>query len=101
MEIRHKYFAKPTTEDGIRFASKKESRYYLQLQMAQKSGELLFFLRQTPFHLPGNVRYVVDFTEFWKDGTVRFTDVKGFKTRSYLTKKKMVEALFPIQILEV
>jgi len=100
MRLWHKFHAKPTEVDGIRFASKKEARYYEQLLIARKSGELLFFLRQVPFHLPGGVRFVVDFAEFWKSGEVRFVDTKGFKTESYRAKKRMVEALYPMTIME-
>lgn len=98
--IQHKFHAQPTELDGIKFASKKEARYFGGLQLARKSGDLLFFLRQVPFHLPGGVRYVCDFAEFWKSGEVRFVDVKGFRTAQFKSKKKMVEALYPITILE-
>jgi len=97
----HKFHAQSTETDGIRFSSKKEARYFGQLQLARKSGELLFFLRQVPFHLSGGVRYVCDFAEFWKSGEVRFVDVKGFHTSQYESKKRMVEALYPVTILEV
>lgn len=99
--MRHKFNAQPTEIDGIRFSSKKESQYYSDLLLAKRSGDLLFFLRQVPFHLPGRVKYVCDFVEFWKEGEVRFVDVKGFKTPTYKAKRRMVEALFPIKILEV
>jgi len=54
-----------------------------------------------PFHLPGNVTYRVDFQLFYSDGTVRFVDVKGFKTSQYIEKKKMVETIYPVTIEEV
>lgn len=101
MNHRHKFGNIPTITDGIRFQSKKESRYYQDLLLAQRSGDLLFHLRQVPFHLPGGVRYVVDFVEFWRTGDVRFVDVKGHKTQTYITKKKIVESLFPIKIIEM
>ena len=97
----HKFNAKPTVTDGIRFSSKKEAAYYSQLLLAKRSGEVLFFLRQVPLHLPGEVVYRVDFVEFWKNGEVRFVEVKGMKTPMYVAKKKMVEALYPITIIEV
>lgn len=99
--LRHKFNAVRTETDGILFASKKEARYWQELMLARKSGELLFVLRQVPFHLPGGVVYRVDFLEFWKDGSVRFTDVKGFKTQTYKVKKRLVEAHYPVSILEV
>lgn len=97
-QVRHKFGAKPQTLDGIRFDSKAEAAYYQRLKIAQGSGELLFFLRQVPFHLPGGVRYVVDFQEFWADGEVKFTDVKGMETKEFKTKKKLVESIYPITI---
>jgi len=98
--IYHKFKNQPTEVDGVKFQSKKEAGYYQQLLLARRSGDLLFFLRQVPFHLPGGVRYVVDFLEFWKNNEVRFVDVKGMRTPMYVLKKKQVEALFPIQIIE-
>lgn len=97
----NKFNAKITELDGIKFHSKKEAKYWQDLGYAKKSGELLFALRQVPLHLPGNVRYVVDFLEFWKNGDVRFVDVKGFKTQAYIMKKKIAEAIYPITILEM
>lgn len=96
--IRHKFNAVRCEEDGIKFASKKEREHYRSLMLAQKSGDILFFLRQVAFHLPGGVRYVCDFCEFWKDGHVVFTEIKGFETATWKVKKKLVEALYPVTI---
>jgi hypothetical protein len=101
MSLRHKFNAARTELDGIKFSSKREAHYYQDLLLARRSGELLFFLRQVPFHLPGGVRYCCDFAEFWRSGEVRFTDVKGLRTPMYIAKKKMVEATYPVTILEV
>jgi len=46
--MKHKFFAKRTECDGIKFSSKKEAKRYNELKTLQKSGEVLFFLRQTP-----------------------------------------------------
>jgi Protein of unknown function (DUF1064) len=100
-KIKHKFCAKSSLADGIRFASKKEQKRYQQLKLLQTSGELLFFLRQVPFHLPGNVKYVCDFMNFWTNGEVTIEDVKGFKTDMYTAKKKIVESVYPIEIQEV
>lgn len=99
--LRHKYSAVRTERDGIKFDSKKEARYYDQLKTRVASGEVLFFLRQTPFHLPGGVKYVCDFQEFHADGSVHFVDVKGVQTASFKAKKKQVEALYPQVIIEI
>lgn len=98
--FRHKFNAKPTELDGIKFASKKEAKYYQELKLRQAAGLVLFFLRQVPFHLPGNVRYVCDFAEFLADGQVRFVDVKGYKTDMYKLKRKQVQAVYGVTIEE-
>ena len=98
---KHKYNAKKTERDGFKFASQKEARRYDQLILLKESGDVLFFLRQCPFHLPGNVTYRIDFIVFWADGHVSMEDVKGMVTPQYKMKKKMVEALYPVEIVEV
>ena len=99
--IKHKFKAQPTNIDGIRFDSKKEAKYYQELLIRQRVGDVVFFLRQVPFHLPGGVVFRCDFQEFLNDGTVRFIDVKGYRTKEYIIKKKQVEDLYPVKIEEV
>ena len=93
-----KYAAQPTEVDGIRFDSKAEARYYLQLKARVAAGEIRYFLRQVAIYLPGKTRYVVDFLEFWADGQVRYVDVKGVETQMFRLKKRQVEELYPITI---
>lgn len=101
MILRHKFHAKRTEVDNIKFSSKKEANRYNILKSLQNVGEVLFFLRQVPFHLPGGIKYICDFLIFWANGEVTIEDVKGFKTESYKAKKRMVEAIYPVEILEV
>ena len=61
---------------------------------------MLFFLMQVPFLLPGGVKYRLDFLIFESNGEVHCVDVKGMRLRSYIDKKKMVEALYPVTIEE-
>jgi len=102
---RPKYGTSPKDQrtcDGIVFDSKKEMRRYQYLKLEKKAGNVLTFLRQTPFHLPGDSRYVCDFTVFWSDGRVTFEDVKGVRTEQYKLKKRQVEEIYaPITILEI
>ncbi len=86
--------------DGIRFQSKKEAKYYRELKARVFAGEVKYFLRQAPLHLHGGVKYVCDFVEFWADGSVHYVDVKGHKTEMYRVKKRLVEAAYPITIIE-
>ena len=73
---RHKFHAVRCESDGKKFPSLLEKRYYEQLKLRQKAGEVVFFLRQVPFDLPG-MKYVTDFQIFLADGTVEFVDTKG------------------------
>lgn len=104
---RHKFNARPTTRtwnDGsiIKFASQKEARHYDENLLAIQSGALLFQLRQVPFHLPGGIKYSLDFLEFWVDGDeIRMVDTKGRRLPAYIRNKKLVEALYPVEIIEV
>ena len=95
---RHKFNAKAVMIDKHRFDSKLEAKYNEFLLWLRHCGEVLFFLRQVPFHLPGGVKYVVDFQVFYQDGRIEFVDVKGMETASFKMKKKMVEDLYPIPI---
>lgn len=97
--FRHKFNARSeVTEDGF-FSSQKELKYWRQLKLAIKSGELVMVLRQVPFHLPGGIKYVCDFQEFWKNGDIRFVEIKGFMTPAAKNKLKQVESLYPVKIL--
>lgn len=96
--INHKFHAKPSYVDDKWFGSKAEAQYYTHLKLLQEQGKIVFFLRQVPFDLPGKVKYFVDFVEFWADGTVKFTDVKGYETETFKLKKKMVEEIYPVEL---
>ena len=97
---KHKFHAIQTVRDGYKFHSKKEARRYDELNLLKRAGEIVFFLRQVPFHIPGNVTYRIDYQIFWTNGEVTFEDVKGMRTPEYIAKKKIVEELYPIKIIE-
>ena len=97
-KLTHKYRAKKTQNDGFNFDSKLEARFYLHLKNQQEKGNIVFFLRQVPFHLPGNVKYVCDFQVFWEDGDISFIDIKGMDTPMSKAKRKLVEGHYPLEI---
>jgi hypothetical protein len=99
--VRHKFNAVRCEANGIKFASKKERKRYLELQQLQLDDNIQFFLRQVPFHLPGGVKYICDYLVFWKGGDVTIEDVKGMRTSMYIAKKKLVEATYLITITEI
>ena len=84
--------------DGIRFDSKREARYYERLKLRVAAGELLYFLRQVPIHMPGGTRLVVDFQEFHADGSVHYVDAKGRETKEFKIKRREVQHHYPIRI---
>jgi hypothetical protein len=96
--IKHKFNAVRCERDGKKFPSLLERRYYDQLKIRQKAGDILFFLTQTRWDLPGNTHYFNDFTVFLSDGTVEFIDTKGKMTASSNLKIKQVEDLYPVTI---
>lgn len=98
LKPKNKYNAKKVVSDGYCFDSKAERDYYEELKLRMRLGEVKYFLRQVPFHLPGNVKYIVDFEVFLQTGEVEYIDVKGFQTEIFKIKKKQVEALYPIKI---
>jgi hypothetical protein len=97
MTVYHKFKAKPTNCDNIKFSSKLEASYYEQLKLRQRAGDVLFFLRQVALPLPAS-KYVVDFVEFLSNGEVVFTELKGFNTPMGKLKIKQAEELYPIKI---
>ena len=102
----HKYGAEPVTVDGIRFDSKLEARRYCELVLLQKAGEIAFFLRQVPIHLPGGVTYRIDFmilrpmlgAKVLGCYLISFEDCKGHDTQAGKNKIKQAEALYGIKV---
>jgi hypothetical protein len=97
---RSKYGSVMEECQGIKFQSKREAKYYRELKARVFAGEVSYFLRQVPFELVGGIKYRIDFMEVWKDGSIHWVDVKGFRTQTYKMKRRMVEASYPIKIIE-
>lgn len=98
LPTKHKFNAKPTTIEGKYFPSKLEALYYKQLLLRQQSGDVIFFLRQPIFDLPGGTQYRADFVVYLASGEVEFIDVKGKDLATSRAKRKMVEDLYPVKI---
>lgn len=96
--IRHKFNAKQTTVDDIKFSSKKEAMWFQKLKHRQEIGEVLFFLCQVPFRLPGGVKFLLDFMVFQADGTVQLIECKGMKLPMGQLKLKQVMDLYNVNI---
>lgn len=96
----HKYNAKKTVVDGIKFDSKKEAERYKELKALELVGKIdrlelqPRFLLQDGFRYEGKairkIEYVADF--LYRDlSTYELVveDVKGVKTDVYKLKKKL------------
>jgi len=96
---RHKYGARKVRVDGILFDSKLEADYYEHLKMLRdRTGDVKFFLRQVPFHLPGGTILRIDFEVHFSDGTVSYQETKGYQTKSFKIKLREVEHHYPVKI---
>lgn len=98
---RSKYGAKKTSVDGHNFDSQKEADYYNELKMRLQGKDIKGFCLQPTFILAPGLKYKADFIVFNNDGTSEVIDVKGFKTKEYITKKKVFEDKFKLKIKEV
>lgn len=98
-----KYRSKRTEVAGIGFHSKREALRYQDLVLLQRSGEISGLEIQPEFQITiGNVKickYIADF-RYKKGPFVIVEDVKGFKTPVYQLKKKLMKAVYGIDILE-
>jgi hypothetical protein len=97
----HKYRAKPTEVDGIKFASKKEAHRYKELQLLQRAGKIAGLRKQVAFPIVINTRYIADFVYLdLQTGLEIVEDVKGYRTGVYKQKKKLMLQQHGIEIKE-
>ena len=96
-----KYGAIKTSVDGQTFDSKKEADYYCNLKLRLQGGDIKGFCLQPVFILATGLKYKADFIVFNNDGTTEIIDIKGFKTKEYITKKKVFEDKFNLKIIEI
>ena len=98
---RAKYRSYKTSVDGHTFDSLKEAEYYQDLKLRLKSNDIKGFCLQPTFILAPGLKYKADFIVFNKDGTCDVIDVKGFKTKEYIAKKKVFEDKYNLKITEI
>lgn len=107
-----KYNSKKTVVDGQKFDSKKEARRYQELLLLEKAGEIKNLSRQVKFVLIPSQRdengkvverecsYKADFT--YEEGIKRVVeDVKGYRTKEYIIKRKLLLYQYGIRIREI
>jgi hypothetical protein len=101
---KHKFKAIPVERDGIKFDSTKEANRYLELKFMEKHGQITDLKLQVPFELNEGgshpVKYIADFTYNDQDGAYVVEDSKGFKTREYLKKKRLMVKMWGVKVKE-
>lgn len=108
-----KYNNKKITVDGQVFDSKKEASRYEELRLLEKAGAIKDLRTQVKFKLipaqrdeaTGKVierecSYKADFV-YEEDGKTVVEDVKGFRTKEYVVKRKLMLWRYGIRIREV
>ena len=104
----NKYNAQKTTINGIVFDSKREASRYQELLLLQRAGQIKDLALQVPFAILVNgkkiCKYIADFQYVdTSTGKVVVEDSKSPPTRTptYQIKKKLVAAIYGIDIVEV
>lgn len=108
MRMMNKYRNVKTKVDGIKFASKKEAQRYRNLKLLERSGYITNLEIQPPFEVKVEGKkicnYKADFSYLDKNGKLIVEDVKSAHTAKlpvYRLKKKLVEAIYKIEITEI
>lgn len=123
----NKYGSKKTEVDGVTLDSKKEAKRYQELRILEKTGEIKDLKRQVKFLIlpeqrevsaeiyksgprkgqlkPGkllerSIEYVADFV-YTQDGQTIVEDTKGFRTKDYIIKRKLMLWVHGIRIREI
>jgi hypothetical protein len=105
-----KYGNKKKEVDGILFDSTREALRYSELMLLIKRGDIGSLEVQKQFILVPSqklsngkteraVKYIADFV-YTSDGIQVCEDVKGFKTKDYIIKRKLMKFIYNIEVLE-
>lgn len=117
-----KYNSRKIERDGITFDSLKEYRRFCELSLLEKAGAISGLQRQIKFVLvpaqyepdtigkrgavkrgkllEREVSYIADF-QYTQDGKTVVEDTKGFKTKDYIIKRKLMLYVHGIKIQEI
>lgn len=121
--IKNKYLNKKTVEDGIEFASRKEAQRYHELKLLLRSKKINNLELQKPYELvpvqreeetltaKGKIKqgrvieraviYVADFVYTDENGKTVVEDTKGFRTKDYIIKRKLMLWVYNLKIVEI
>jgi hypothetical protein len=102
---RSKYGSEKVVIDGITFDSMREGKRYMQLRYLLMAGQITDLIRQIDFELnPGgthSLKYRADFVyKELPSGNVVVEDCKGFRTKEYKKKRRLMLEVHGIEIVE-
>jgi hypothetical protein len=122
---KNKYGARKRIINGEAFDSIKEAKRYQELLLLEKAGHIRNLERQPAFGLipaqyeffarygksgkrlkdgkkciENSVKYIADFS-YIKDDELIVEDTKGFRTKDYIIKRKLMLWIYGIKIREV
>ena len=119
----NKYKSHKTNVNGVIFDSKKEYDRYIELTLLSRSGAIKGLKRQVKFELipaqyepdiinpRGKVKkgklieravsYIADFVYTDENGKTVVEDTKGFRTKDYIIKRKLLLYMHGIRIKEI
>ena len=125
-----KYGSRKVTRNGITYDSLKEYRRFCELSLLEKAGAITDLQRQVSFELipaqfedietgefykrgelkgkpktkrvciEQSVKYVADFV-YTENGKTVVEDTKGFKTKDYIIKRKLMLYVHGIKVKEI
>jgi hypothetical protein len=102
----NKYHARKEVVDGEKFDSQHEASIYRELLLLQRQGMIRNLERQVPFKLEVEGclvgKYIADFRYICISSEEAITiDAKGVKTPVYKLKKKLMKAIYNVDIIEM
>lgn len=96
-----KYRNKPIEIDGRVFHSQKEGRHYIALKTLERAGKISELECQVVYPLDVNgqriCKYILDFRYREADQRVH-EDVKGVETPAFKLKRKLMKAIYGIEV---
>ena len=106
-----KYHSKKITINGITYDSRKEANRHQEVLLLQRAGRISNLETQVKYELlpsqridgkvvERSVTYIADFV-YEQDGKTVVEDTKGFKTKDYILKRKLMLYFRGIRIREV
>lgn len=114
--LRPAYPANPVNKYGAikanGFDSRKEANRYAELKLLERAGKISRLQRQVDYtlipsqYIDGKCveracKYIADFVYMDADGNWVVEDTKGFKTKDYIIKRKLMLYVNGIRIKEI